>query len=385
MTLHPGVDPLRDAALALTLALTACGGDGNGTTQGTGTEATTALTGSSTGAGPTTDAPTTDAPTTGTGGSTGVAGSTSSGTTAPDPGTSGSTTGGSTGTTMGAVTQTTGGETGGSSGTGGMEDTVPVLPSAGCGLGGAPTGHLDGLKTTVDGVDRSYDLFVPTPYDVDQPHAVIFSYHGVGGTANTNQLKLDTFSTNNDGFSINVAPQGWPSAEWSENHFVPFNLDASLVVFDQVLDKLAAEYCIDLNRVFVTGHSNGGQMAFHLACLRGDRVRAAFPSGGRCFSYGPGVCDPYHDAAQQCTGKAMVMSVMGADDVTRHADEEATLAGFVARQGCSLATEPVLPSPCLRFTGCDAGDEVTSCRIPGLAHQIWKDGLDDIYGVMMSL
>jgi len=294
-----------------------------------------------------------------------------------------------TGTTTGAVTQTTGHETGnetdGSSSTGGTGGDVPVLPSPGCGLDGAPTGHLDEQTTTVDGVDRFYDMFVPTPYDAAKPHAVIFSYHGVNGTANTNQFQLDTLSTENAGFSINVAPQGWTSPEWAETHFVPFNLDASVVVFEQVLDKLAAEYCIDLNRVFVIGMSNGGQMAFHLGCLRSDRVRAVFPFGGRCFSYGPGICDPYHDAANQCDGPVMVMSVMGEDDVTRHADEEATVAGFAARQGCSMTKEPVTPAPCLGFTGCDAGAEVATCRIPGLAHQIWKDGLDDIYAVMMSL
>lgn len=41
--------------------------------------------------------------------------------------------------------------------------------------------------------------------------------------------------------------------------------------------------------------------------------------------------------------------------------------------------------PCLRFTGCDSGDEVRSCRIPGLEHQIWKDGLDEVDGVMTAL
>lgn len=237
----------------------------------------------------------------------------------------------------------------------------------------------------INGVDRSYNMFVPEPYDVDRAHAVIFSYHGVGGTANTNAFQLDALSSKNGGYSINVAPQGWPTAEWDENHFVPFALKDSLVLFDQVLDELAAEYCIDLNRVYVTGHSNGGQMAFHLGCLRADRVRAVFPSGGRCFSYGPGVCDPDHDAANQCNGEVLVMSVMGADDVERHADEEATLAGFVARQGCDAAKEAVEPAPCQRFTGCDAGHEVTTCRIPGLAHQLWKDGFEAVYGEMMAL
>ena len=388
MTPYPGVHPIRDAALVLALGLGGCGGDGN-TTQGTGTEAT-GVTDTSTGGA--TQAPTTGGATTGgattadSGGTTDVAGTTSAGTTTSGPGSSGPGSSGSTSevatdTTMGVATGTTGAETGGSSSTG-MDEVVPVLPSAGCGLAGSPAGHFDGLKTNVDGIDRTYDLFVPKPYDLNQPHAVIFTYHGVGGTANTNLLKLDTFSTAKDGFSINVAPQGWTSPEWAENHFVPFNLDASLVVFDQVLDELAAKYCIDLNRVFVTGHSNGGQMAFHLGCLRGDRIRAVFPYGGRCFSYGPGVCNP---APLQCKGDVMVMSVMGEDDVERHADEEATLAGFVARQGCGAGTEAMAPAPCLRFTGCDAGAEVTSCRIPGLAHMIWKDGLADIYGVMMSL
>lgn len=375
MLRSPGMT--RGTALMVALGLGACGGSGGGTTQGG--EAS-----GGSGGGPTTEVPTGDAPSseaTGTAGS----GSTSSG--SSGSGSSGQATDTTTDTT-GAVTQTAG-ETGasstGESSTGEMAGTVPVLPSAGCGLRGAPTGHLEALQTKVDGVDRSYDLFVPTPYDAERPHAVIFSYHGVGGTANTNQFKLDTFSAANDGFSINVAPQGWPSAEWSENHFVPFNLDASLVVFDQVLDLLAAQYCVDLNRVFVTGHSNGGQMAFHLGCLRADRVQAVFPSGGRCFSYGQGVCDPYHDVSMQCNGGVMVMSVMGEDDVTRHADEAATVAGFAGRQGCSMVSEAVEPSPCLRFTGCDAGDEVRSCRIPGLAHQLWKDGLDEVYGVMMGL
>jgi poly(3-hydroxybutyrate) depolymerase len=292
------------------------------------------------------------------------------------------TTGATTGTTSAG---TTGGDTDGDTDTDTGTGGVDVLPSEGCGLEGAPVGLQKGLTTKVQGVDRSYDVYVSDPYDADQPHAVIFSYHGVGGTANTNQFRLDKNSDANDGFSINVAPQGWPSQEWDKNHFVPFNLEASVTVFDQVLGDLAANYCVDLNRVFVVGHSNGGQMAFHLGCLRGDKIRAILPSGGRCFSYGAGICDPYNGGNnQQCSGSVSVMSVMGEDDVTRHADEEATLAGYRSRQGCGASTEPVDPSPCLRFQGCNPGEEVATCRIPGLAHALWKDGHDAIYDVMMS-
>ena len=194
----------------------------------------------------------------------------------------------------------------------------PVLPRAGCGTTGVATGSIEGLTTSVNGADRSYDIFVPVPYDEAKPHALIFSYHGVGGTANTNQFRIDNYSKTNGGYSINVAPQGWGTAEWPEAHFVPFAFDDSVVVFDQIIDELAAAYCIDLNRVFVIGNSNGGQMAFHLGCVRGDRIRAVIPNGGRCEAWGDGVCDPYHPpSAQSCVGEVMVLSVMG--EGRRHA------------------------------------------------------------------
>lgn len=238
----------------------------------------------------------------------------------------------------------------------------------------------------VGGVARSYDMFVPEPYDAEYPHAVIFSYHGVGGTANTNQFRLDVFSEEDGGASINVAPQGWGHANWPENHFVPFSFDDSVVVFDQVLDRIAADYCVDLNRVFVIGNSNGGQMAFHLGCVRGDRIRAIVPNGGRCFSYGTGLCDPYNGAGgQTCAGDVMVLSVMGEDDTTRHADEEASREGYRVRQGCSAETEAREPEPCRRYTGCNDGGEVAYCRIPGLRHGLWAEGRRDMYDYMMSL
>jgi len=262
----------------------------------------------------------------------------------------------------------------------------PVLPSAGCGATGAPTGRQPDQVSVVGGVDRGYDLFVPEPYDPDRAHAVVFNYHGVGGTANTNQFRFDTFSEDRGGVSIQVAPQGWGTAEWAESHFVPFNLDESVTLFDQVVERLAATYCIDLNRIYAMGHSNGGQMAFHLGCLRGDRLRAVMPSGGRCFSFGPGLCDPDNPpSAQRCTGEVMVLSVMGEDDTSRHADEAATVEGFRSRQGCDATTEARDPAPCQRFTGCEPNGEVAACRIPGLGHGIWRDGRPLLYDYMMSL
>ncbi|MCB9601924.1 MAG: hypothetical protein H6722_07525 [Sandaracinus sp.] len=269
---------------------------------------------------------------------------------------------------------------------GGATSELPPRPSPGCGMAGAPTGALTGQTMAIRGTDRSYDVYVPPSYRADRPTVLVFTYHGVGGTSNTNQFGFDTFSEAGGGSSIQVAPQGWATPEWDQRHFVPFNLDDSLELFDRVLEDLADTYCIDLNRVFAMGMSNGGQMAFHLGCLRGDVLRGILPSGGRCFSYGAGVCDPNHaPSAQECAGSVMVLSVMGEDDTTRHADEDATLEGFRQRQGCSSEREARDPSPCQRFVGCDEDAEVASCRIPGLGHSIWRDGRRSLYDYMLSL
>ncbi|MBV1862142.1 MAG: hypothetical protein KUG77_27235 [Nannocystaceae bacterium] len=294
--------------------------------------------------------------------------------------------GGASSGTSSTIATTTGDGDEGTTSSGGHESSGGA-PSLGCGARKRPpTGPLLGESIVINGQSRGYDVFIPDDYDSSTPLPVVFTYHGAGGEANTDRFQFDTMNEGGRGASIQVAPQGWGSPEWEEVHFVPFALDDSLLVFDEVLDTLAESYCIDLDRVFAMGQSNGGQMAFHLGCLRGDKLRAIMPGAGRCFTAGPGVCDPSNAPSnQQCVGEVMILSVMGADDVTRHSAEEATLDGFRARQGCDDTTEPRDPSPCLRFTGCNPNAEVASCRIPGLAHGQWTDGNQAVFEYMLSL
>ena len=42
--------------------------------------------------------------------------------------------------------------------------------------------------------------------------------------------------------------------------------------FHQVIDKLIEEYKVDKNRIYVVGWSNGGTMAYRLACEMSDRI-----------------------------------------------------------------------------------------------------------------
>jgi polyhydroxybutyrate depolymerase len=52
----------------------------------------------------------------------------------------------------------------------------------GCGLAGARTGVLLGQAITVAGQVRTYVLSVPRSYDAGTPLALVFAWHGHGGT-----------------------------------------------------------------------------------------------------------------------------------------------------------------------------------------------------------
>ena len=47
-----------------------------------------------------------------------------------------------------------------------------------------------------------------------------------------------------------------------------------------MLDKIAAEFCVDPKRVYATGFSSGGAMSTYIACSASDRFAAVVPGGG---------------------------------------------------------------------------------------------------------
>jgi polyhydroxybutyrate depolymerase len=51
-----------------------------------------------------------------------------------------------------------------------------------------------------------------------------------------------------------------------------------------VVDKVTSDYRVDPKRVYFTGHSNGGFMAYRMACEHADRVAAIVSLAGATFA-----------------------------------------------------------------------------------------------------
>lgn len=208
---------------------------------------------------------------------------------------------------------------------------VHAVPAhTGCGSTRWIPGSTVSETITDQGRERVFNVFVPNGYEPDTRTPIVLYFHGWGGNGNlnwmTNEANSATFiavgptgvggganpdgganswngggsTTSSGGFgppdascaegspqycydSCAARPQGCHPCDWTT-----CNDDISFT--DALLDWLEEELCVDPARVFVTGHSNGGQFAWAVAARLANRIAATVPSAGTphaAFGEGP--------------------------------------------------------------------------------------------------
>ncbi len=151
-------------------------------------------------------------------------------------------------------------------------------------------------------LDRRSLVYIPRGYDASRPTPVVVVFHGGGG----NPESMVAFSGLNDkadeaGFIV-VYPYGTGRLP---NRLLTFNggnccgyaMDNAIddVGFTRaMLDDLASVANVDSNRVYATGMSNGGIMAYRVASELADRFAAIAPVGG---PMGTETCNPSRPVA----------------------------------------------------------------------------------------
>ena len=108
---------------------------------------------------------------------------------------------------------------------------------------------------------------------------VIFGFHGFGGEPDQ---ALDHTGLGSAVDTIRVGPtdRGIAPYDWHFTDPSPTG-NPDLLLFDDILACLHAQYSVDLNRIWATGHSAGGIFASYLAMHRSHRLAAiAVLSGG---------------------------------------------------------------------------------------------------------
>jgi len=139
---------------------------------------------------------------------------------------------------------------------------------------------------SVDTVQRDFILYVPASYtgDIDVP--LVFSYHGLAGNAQ-NQMEDHDFRPVADTAGFIVAhPEGAPIIGpglqgWN---FGNDSLPDDVLFTSAMIDTIAADYNINLDRVYACGMSFGGYFSIYLAGQLSNRIASIASVAGTKLS-----------------------------------------------------------------------------------------------------
>lgn len=133
------------------------------------------------------------------------------------------------------------------------------------------------IHTNAAGAQLTYYLFVPPSYDPSNPYPLVLYYHGGGGVGGSALYDLGQFiflsATNQvQRPCLFFVPQGQQVTGTCEYYMERIDHAA------EVLTLLQAEFNIDSDRLYITGESGGGGMAWDMAGrAAAGRFAAAVP------------------------------------------------------------------------------------------------------------
>ncbi len=216
---------------------------------------------------------------------------------------------------------------------------------------------------------RSFRVHVPTGYDGTSSLPLVFNFHGQGRTARQQDVYSGLLTVADEHDFFVVSPEGG-LAQWNiVGVYAEDGID-DVGAVSEILDKVESEFCIDSQRVFATGHSNGAQMASQMACVMPERFAGIAPVSG--IEY------------QDCAGPPIaVITFHGTDDFNvPYEPIPGNVAAWVSYNGCPEMPESErIGDSVVReaYFGCQ-GQPVVFYTIEGGGHT-WPGAEDDSGGI----
>jgi len=146
---------------------------------------------------------------------------------------------------------------------------------------------------------RTYQIDLPNGFDPLKRYPLVIGLHGVGSTGKVirETLALDLVTTSNP--VIAVFPDGSGTERdtiqsWNADKCCAPSIDEPGYIRDVdfvsiIISNMERNYLIDLSRVWAVGFSNGGMMAYRLACEIPDQITGIAVGSG---AFTVGACTP---------------------------------------------------------------------------------------------
>jgi len=153
---------------------------------------------------------------------------------------------------------------------------TPVHPSPACARQVIVAGDVT-LNYATAHDSGSYTEQIPTTAAPEKPLPVIFDFHGYAEPGQLQVMLSGLGSYGRTHHFVTITP-------WINNRSVPYWLSTvgskDLAWFGELLSHVESTTCVDENRVFVTGYSNGAFMSSAIAYEYSSRVAAVAPIAG---------------------------------------------------------------------------------------------------------
>lgn len=135
------------------------------------------------------------------------------------------------------------------------------------------------------GVNREYLVYIPSSYNQTYSAPLMLNFHGFGGNSSDFMNYADMRTLAESDTFILVYPQGSLSNGFSHWNPCPIGGDNKSTADDfgfieAMVQEIASQYNVDLDRIYAAGYSNGGMMAYGLANYKSELVSAVASVSG---------------------------------------------------------------------------------------------------------
>lgn len=266
-------------------------------------------------------------------------------------------------------------------------------PRAGTEIVETGTSNFQSRTLNVDGVERSYLLYVPEDYSGNDEWPLVISMHGFAVYNTEHFVSTEMHPVADTAHFLIAYPLGLQRASlgavgpgWNNGNGSDLADDVTFV--KNLIDELSAELRVDASKVYATGMSQGGTMMYLLAHTLSDRIAAIAPVAATMVDpdsvlVNPGRPLPIMQIHGTGDGLNPYATVGNPDDSVLLISVPQTLDIWLEINGCtqdSLVTE--LPDintmdqstvTRIAYEDCADGGEVVHYRVNGGGHT-WPGG-----------
>ena len=245
-----------------------------------------------------------------------------------------------------------------------------------------------------DGLLRTYRVHLPPHYDKNVPTPVVIYLHGGGGSIKAAYSEGVDKAADKFGFIL-IVPAGtgpipdrllvWNGGTWGSGECcgsaVQQNID-DVGFISQMIEEARAKFNVDGKRIYATGISNGGLMAYRLACELSDTIAAVAPVASPGT---PSACTPskpvsimhIHGTADPCAPFAGGMGggCLGTEKHEMLSAEEDIHQWLIINHCQPNRTTAYQKgnATCISYESCKDGSGVEFCTVEGMGHA-WPSG-----------